>query len=406
MHHFLFGLAFTFALASGLLTSDAGAAESPRFFSAKPGSLVKAHERLAAGDKDLAKALRNLVGDADDALKEKPPTVTAKSKLPPSGDKHDYVSLAPYFWPDPKKKGGLPYIRHDGKVNPESRDERANDGPRIKLMGGTIETLALAYHFTGKEAYAAHAAKFARAWFLDPATRMNPNFKFAQAVLGKNDGRGTGILEARHIADAVDALGLLAGSASWTNPDQRALDTWLNTFLDWMLTSEAGHDERDARNNHGTFFAAQSARLALCVDRREVARQIIEGGKARIGWQIERDGRQPLELERTTSFSYSRFNLEALCELATLGEHAGVDLWHFQTADGRSIRHGLDFMLPYVDQPAKKWPYQQIKEKHDQSDFLPLLRQAALAYDAPAYEAIIAKYSDARSKRFQLLFIK
>ncbi len=80
-------------------------------------------------------------------------------------------------------------MRHDGEVNPESRDTRVSDGPRVKLMANSVGTLALAYYFTAKERYAAHTATFARVWFLEPATRMNHRFKYAQAVRGENDGR-------------------------------------------------------------------------------------------------------------------------------------------------------------------------------------------------------------------------
>ncbi len=394
------------ALLLAMLASSAAAEASPRFFAAKPGSLAKAKERLAGGDKDLTKALHNLVKEADKVLEESPPSVVEKDKAPPSGDKHDYMSLAPYFWPDPKSKSGLPYIRHDGKVNPESKEPGANDSGRISAMGSAIETLALAYWFTGKETYAAQAAKFAHVWFLDPATRMNPNFKYAQAVLGKNDGRGTGILEGRHIAVAADAMGLLAGSESWPAKDQEALKTWLGIYLQWLLTSNSGRDEHAAKNNHGTWYDVQTARLALCIGKTDLAARIVkEATKNRVAVQIEKDGRQPLELTRTKSFSYSCFNLEALCELATLGEHAGVDLYGFTTSDGRSIRRGMEFMLPYVDTPAKEWPYEQIKEVND-ATFLPVLRQAALAYSEAQFEAVIDKGSDARSKRFQLLFVK
>lgn len=65
-----------------------------------------------------------------------------------------------------------------------------------------METLALAYHFTGNEAYAAHAAKCLRVRFLDPATRMNPHLNFAQAVPGKNTGRAAGVLEGRNLVNA------------------------------------------------------------------------------------------------------------------------------------------------------------------------------------------------------------
>ena len=393
------------ALLLGLLTASAIAAE-PTYFSAKPGALAKSKQQLVAGDKQLAKALKKLIKDAGKALVEAPPSVMSKEKIPPSGDKHDYMSLAPYFWPNPDTKDGLPYVRHDGKANPESRDPKANDSPAIKVMGDNVETLALAYFFTGNETYAEGAAKVARVWFLDPATRMNPHLKYAQAIMGVNDGRGTGILEALHISVAADALGLLAESKAWPKDDQKALKEWLRTYHDWLIQSDPGKDEHRAKNNHGTFYDVQAVRIALVIGHIEQAKRILEEAKQhRIAVQIEPDGKQPLELERTTSFSYSRFNLFALTELATLGEHAGVDLWNFSTEDGRSIRKAIDFMLPYADVPPKPWTLPQIKDKHE-SEFMPIFRQATLAYGGDAYEAVISKYEDSPSKRFQLLMAK
>lgn len=378
-------------------------AVSPRYFAVRSGTLAQVKARLAGGDESLQPALKNLVNEADAALKVSPPTVVAKSATPPSGDKHDYMSVAPYFWPDAQKPDGQPYIRHDGKVNPESRTD-AYDHGRLGMMASHVETLALAYCFTGKEAYAEQAAKFLRVWFLDPATRMNPHLKYAQAVPGVNTGRGTGILEGRNISAAADAAGLLAGSSAWKQEDDVALKVWLKTYLDWLLTSKPGREEAAARNNHGSFYDVQAVELCLVLGKSEVAKEICEAAKQkRVAVQIQPDGRQLLELERTASLGYSRFNLDALFELATLGEHAGVDLWHCKLADGRyALPQALDFLLPYVIDPPKPWPYEQIK-KISAADFAPLIRQAAVIYGEAKYEKTLASFPDVASKRFQLL---
>jgi hypothetical protein len=375
----------------------------PRYFAARPGALAEAKARLANGDKSLQPALKHLLKNADEALKITPPTVVDKSGTPASGDKHDYMSLAPYWWPDPKKPDGLPYIRHDGKVNPESR-AGAFDHGRIGVMANAVETLALAYYFTGNPAYAEHAARFLRVWFLDSATAMNPNLKYAQAVPGVNTGRGTGILQGRNLSAAADAAGLLAGSPAWTPANAIALRAWLNTYLDWLLTSKPGLEEAEARNNHGTFYDVQAVELCLVLGRADQAKEICEAARLkRIAVQIQPDGRQPLELDRTASLGYSRFNLEALFALATLGEHVGVDLWHGKLPDGQfALRLALDFLLPYVAKPPKPWPYEQI-QKISMADFGPLLRQAAVVYGEPKYEAVLAQFADYSSERFQLL---
>ena len=387
-------------------TCLAQGATVPRFFGASPGSLERAKARLAAGDKEVTAAVKRLVKDADKTLSEVPPSVMDKTKTPPSGNKHDYISLAPYFWPDPSKRNGLPYVRKDGKVNPESKDPAINDSTRVMMMGKCVETLALAYYFTGKQDYAAHAAKFVRTWFLDPQTRMTPHLNFGQAVLGKNEGRGEGILEGRNIAIAADAVGLLAGSEAWKSSDQAELDKWLGSYLRWLLTSPIGHAERGAKNNHGSWFDAQVARLALCLGHpEETAKFAKDAMRDRVAVQIGKDGREPLELARTASFSYSWFNMEALSELATMGQYVGVDLWHFSNAKTGGLSAAYRYMLPYVDVPPTDWPHEQIKEKKEK-DFLHLLHEAALALDAPELEAVASKYDDHASARYRLLFLK
>src|ERR1700744_4224325 len=181
--------------------ADAGG-PSPNYYAVGPGTLADMKTRLVAHDPALQPALDALVKAADKALQINPPSVMEKAKIPPSGDKHDYMTIAPYFWPDPTKSNGLPYIRHDGKVNPESRDE-ALDHDRIEVMANMVEPLSLAYYFTGNETYAEHAAKCLRVWFLDPATRMNPHLNYAQAGLGENTVRGTRFLEGRNIQQSA-----------------------------------------------------------------------------------------------------------------------------------------------------------------------------------------------------------
>lgn len=384
------------------LPTHAGVA-LPICYGNDPVILARTKARLAAGDVALQSAYKNLIKDANKALQNEPPSVTDKPKAPPSGDIHDYMTTAPYFWPDPQKPDGMPYIRHDGKVNPECASP-AYDHDRIGDMASGVESLALAYYFTGKEVYAEKAVDYLRVWFLNPATRMNPNLQYAQAILGKNTGRGTGIIEGRNLTQAADWAGLLEGSPAWTSKDKEDLKIWLASFLDWMLNSENGRDEASAKNNHGSYFDSQVMCLALMLDRKDLARQVaLAAREKRIGVQVASDGSQPLELTRETALGYSLFNLAALFELATLADRVDVDLWHYEFPDGRGIAKALDYLLPYVVPPTQKWPFKQVKPLK-QSDVAPILLQAVSIYRESKYEKALSDYGDISGKRIQLLY--
>jgi hypothetical protein len=367
---------------------SAPAAAAPRVFLLEAKQLAATRERIRAGDKSLAPALEALENSAKESLKARTVSVTDKQVVPPSGDKHDYMSLAPYFWPNPATSNGLPYIRRDGERNPEI--SKIPDHGNILSLPEKVETLALAYYFTGNEAYATKAAEFLRVWFLDPATRMNPHFQYAQAIRGVNTGRGIGLIESRGLTHVVDGVGLLAGAKSWTESDQRGLEQWFTDFLEWMQQSGNGRAEAAARNNHGTYYDIQVASFALFLGKRELATNILRAvGTRRIAVQIEPDGRQPLELARTKAWSYSTANLSGLMSLATLAEGVGVDLWNFEAPNGGSIRKALDYLLPFA-LGESKWPYQQLGG-FSRNGLVPLLREAVLHYQDDRYATALAR---------------
>jgi hypothetical protein len=362
--------------------------KAPRTFLLNSQKLAETKLRIQSGDKTFAAALAKLEADARKALQQEPVSVTSKVPTPPSGDKHDYLSQAPYFWPDPSKPNGLPYVRRDGERNPELN--KITDHHTLDLMVAAVRTLSLAYYFKGNEEYAAKAAVILRAWFLDPATRMNPNLQYAQFIPGVNTGRGIGLIETRGLADVVDGIGLLAGSKSWTAADQRGLEDWYAKFLQWMQESKNGREENAAKNNHGTYYDVQTTSFALFLGKKDLAKQIVETAKQkRIALQIEPDGRQPLELVRTKAWGYSNGNLNGLMLLARLAENVDVDLWNYQTRDGRSIRRALEYLYPFAvgDQ---KWTYQQLGG-FDGKSLFPLMRRAAAHYQDERFKAAQAK---------------
>jgi hypothetical protein len=379
------------------------AADDTLLVSLRREELERARASVQRSDSVLRPAFERLLRDAEQALVAGPFSVTDKKRVPPSGDRHDYMSLGPYWWADSTKANGLPYVRHDGRRNPETLDDY--DAPRLKQMTDAVTTLVLTYYFTGDERYAARAAQLLRVWFIAPDTRMNPRLAYAQAIPGITQGRGIGIIETRGLVRVLDAIKLLESFPGWTAEDRRQIRAWMSAYLAWLLTSRNGKDELAAQNNHGSWYDAQTAALALFLGRPALTRRIVEASKRRrIAVQIRADGRQPLEEARTRSLDYSIFNLEALMQLAELGRKVGVDLWKYQASNGGSIRRALDYLATYAD-TTKRWKGEQITPI-DPMRMFEIVRMGEVVFNDTSYSALIARMPEdrVRSHRLQLLY--
>lgn len=338
--------------------------------------------------KDKARYLppyQELLLKAGQAMNENIRTVTDKKRIPPGGSIHDYLSMGPYWWPDTTKADGLPYIRRDGEVNPETHGEYTDTDAKNQLFKN-MELLGLAYFFSGEDKYAQKAVEYLNAWFIQPETRMNPNLQFAQGIPGRMDGRGIGIIDWAGINKIVTSIQILDASGFLSENIKSELFAWFDTYLKWLLNSEYGKDEDDYFNNHGTWFDVQAVGIQLLLGKKEDAAARLEQAKTkRIASQIEPDGSQPHELARTKSLGYSTMNLRGFLYLAILGEKTGVDIRNFVTTDGRSIKKALDFLLPYAA-GNKTWEYPQLGNLDDaveslKTDYL----MAATIFDNPEY---------------------
>lgn len=359
------------------------AAPALQVFLLDPATLQRTQQRLPH-DATLQASLQRLKHDAEHLLTRSPVSVVDKTQVPPSGDTHDYLSLSIYAWPDPTKPDGLPYIIHDGQVNPEvnSIPDKAN----LDEMISTVYTLAVAYYFTNTAAYATKAAEFLRVWFLDPQTAMNPNLNYAQVVRGKNTESPGGIIDAADLPLVMDAIGLLCSSSAWSAQDQHGMEGWVRQYLDWLLHSPSGQQEAQAVNNHSTWYDGQVSSLALFIGQKALATRVLQASAGRhIEGHIQADGGQPYELKRTKSWDYSVYNLQALFNLASLGNRVGIDLWHYQNAQGAGLQRAFEFVLPAALQ-QQSWPYPQIAPIQT-SSLIPLLHLAALHYQQPSYIA-------------------
>lgn len=353
------------------------------------GAQVGIKQKLLNGDSILRKDLEFLLADANEMLEMKLLSVMDNSSSPKGVNPHSYVSYAPYWWPNPDTEDGLPYVRRDGRVNQELRSN--GDDKAFTKMAASTHILSLAYFYSENEKYAAKASQLLSTWFLDSTTYMNPHVECGQIIPGKrNYGRRAGINEMRFLPNVIDATELLHGSLAWTPERNNALKKWFGQYLQWLDESEHGKKERARPNNHGTWYDVQYVSIALYLENKELARQILEAhSKNRIAGQIDSTGMQPLEVSRGFSLHYSIYNTKAFFALAVLANRVGIDLWNYKAENGANLQLALNYVMPYVGN-QQNWPHHDYGRDLGKS-WCALLSQAACRYKLFAYTKALQK---------------
>lgn len=354
-------------------------------------------------------AYKNLLHQADEVLKQPLLSVMQKEKTPPSGDKHDYLSQARYYWPDPSKPDGKPYINRDGISNPELNKLDRN---RLGAMANNVTTLVLAWYFSDNEHYAQKAAEQLQVWFLDKKTCMNPHLKYAQVAPGHNHdlGRCYGVIDTYSFIEMLEAVQLLEQSKVWNSKDSKALKAWFNKLLRWILASPQGIEESQQKNNHSTAYDAQAIAFALYTGNTTVAKKILhEFPEKRIYQQIDPEGKQPHELWRTLAFGYSEYNLQHFIDIAVMGKKLGFSLDKAVSTDGRSLYKAADYLMSFLGKAVTDWPYKQISDWQGKQQELckDLYRLYLLNPQRTDYSAHFRQYWEPNGQdRFKLLFLR
>lgn len=332
-------------------------------------------------------AVRRLRAEAEKRLKEGPWSVTSErpNNLDLDLDVHDYYSQAPYWWPDAANPTGA-FVRRDGQVNPDRFMANKN---ALNAMCDAVFTLGTAAFLLDDSRYAQRAARVVNTWFVNPRTRMNPNLEFAQVVRGSDSARGSGILDGRVFIQAVQGMEFLAHTGAWDAKDQAAVHKWFEEYLDWLTHSKNGLEEKKSGNNHASWWTAQVAAVSTFVQNKPDTAMAFNYYRDRVlPSQIRANGSAPREEARARSLSYSEFNLEAFATVCRIAQVNGEDLWSVQGRKGASIATIIEYLRPYLQDPAR-WGKEQIIEF--QNNGLYSLAFAGMGLKNPQYVALYRK---------------
>ena len=357
-----------------------------QYYKAIPTTFVLNGQKMALAKSNLTEpenqsAYAAVVKAGDSQLADKLYSVMDKTQVAASGNKHDYMSVAPYYWPNPNTPNGLPYVNRDGQINPEFHT--ITDHDELQLLITDVSDLSAAYYFTGQTKYSDKAEQMINTWFIASATKMNPNFQYSGIEKGINNGQFTGIIDGAYLGRVVDAVKILQLSPSWTTADQTGFSNWCSSYYKWLTTSSFGIEESKETQNHGTWYNVQAASMAAFVGNQAGVIKAVNNGKTLINGQIRPDGYQPLEMVRTRPWDYANLNVEGLISLARFGEKEKIDLWNYTSPTGGSIRKAISFLAQYAT-VTETWPYPDLDPWRPWLMTIPL-RQAATAYAYPPY---------------------
>lgn len=317
-------------------------------------------------------------------LQQQPVSVTYFKSPSVSSDPHDFYSEAPYWWPDTENPDG-PFIRRDGERYP-GRFVLHDDS--MTAVADAVSYLAMAGFYLNRKDFSDHAALLLDVWFNKKETRMNPNLNYSQAIHGICEGRYIGIIETTQIMGLIHGVNYLSEDAAYS----RCLNEyygWCDEFLYWLINSDFGIQERRHGNNHGIWCNTQIASYAALLDKKaELEEAFLFHKESILPVQMEKDGSLPEEIARTRSIHYSLFALNGCALLCEIAYRHGVDLWNYRTPDGKCMEKGLDFLLPYMDNPFL-WKQQVVDGEVPDAEYC--FHVGAERLERPDYAAANAK---------------
>jgi len=318
-------------------------------------SLGSLSAEVFAGELDVAAMDRErILAAAKAALAMESVTITRHLAKLSEGGPNDFYSNGDYWWPDPARPDGLPYIQRDGQSNPNNF---LHHRMAVRDLRDGVAALAAAYKVSGEERYVVKAVELLRVFFLDAKTRMNPHLRYAQAIPGRTPGRGIGIIDTLHLAEVPLAAEAIKASRAFPSDVLAGLKQWFREYVAWMTASKNGQEEAAAKNNHSVAYFLQVACFArLTGDEARLAECRRQFKEVFLPNQMALDGSFPAELKRTKPYGYSIFQLDNMASLCQVLSNSTESLWRFELPDGRGIRKAMEFLYPYLADKSK-WPH-------------------------------------------------
>lgn len=184
-----------------------------------------------------------------------------------------------------------------------------------------------------------------------------------------------------------DAINLLSTSKDWQEQHKIGTTKWFTDYLNWLTKSELGIKGSKQENNHGPWYKFQVASLVLYLGDNSLAKTTIELAQKSLDEMLNSEGGQTHELARSRSYFYSCFNLQALTNIAVLGDKLNMNMWQYESYDKKSLFLAINYLTPVVG--GKEWVHNTLKNV-DISGLVPILSLIPTKFSTQVYKNILS----------------
>ena len=216
-----------------------------------------------------------------------------------------------------------------------------------------------AFFYTGDQRYYDRFCLQLDTWFINPDTRMTPNFEYCQFIPGRNKGRGNhqGMVDAYNFIDMIESVRLVGSVKSIGKARTKALKSWFRDFAHWMQTSDYGKTASTQGKGQVLTYDITLYYLFTFTGQKSARKTIFKAFPQRcVKEKIDDEGKIAEALKRTKAFSYTVSKLRRMVDFAWLAKSDGRQLPR-ESLD--RIQLAFDYITPFATNRSA-FPYPEI----------------------------------------------
>jgi len=338
----------------------AAAALHPAWLAAQSTHGSATHPDVAGLDHD------RILAEVAPYLTAAPTPLTGMHAPRSPGGPNDFYSEPEDYFPDPASPTA-PWKESSGSASAPVAFTAHRDA--VHSLSVQVATLTAAFVLTNDARYSQKAAEHLRAWFVTPATRMQPSLEFGQHIpndsshyQGRFQGRFQGVLETVPLAEVAQAIPFLASSGALTPDELTAVHAWFGQYLQWLTDSPLAGLARDQKDHHGSSWLLQCAAYAhlnaagLTSDDATLGQLRHQLRTVTLRAQIHALGNFPHEVTTPAPYRNSLLNLDLLSAACDLLSTRFESAWEYELQDGPGMRSAIAYHAPFIAKRAT-WPY-------------------------------------------------